>query len=57
MSEITIDESDFDEETNFRPEVVEQLRHFLEEHPAGEPADDILKELGLSECPSLTTKR
>lgn len=42
-----IGEDDFDDNTNFKPEVAEQLQTFLKERPRGKPADDIMKELGL----------
>lgn len=46
--EVTVDDDDFDDNTNFKPEVAEQLRRFLREQPDGEPVDDILDELGLN---------
>ena len=44
-----IDEDDFDDNTNFKPEVAERLRRFLKERPRGKPVDDIVKELGLDD--------
>ncbi len=44
-----IDEDDFDESTNFKPEVAEQLKRFLEERPRGKSVDDVVKELGLND--------
>ncbi len=49
MLENEISEDDFDDNTNFKPEVAEQLRRFLKERPRGKPVDDLVKELGLDE--------
>jgi hypothetical protein len=38
---------DPDEGKNFRPEVAQQLRNYLDEKPEGQPAQGVLKELGL----------
>jgi len=40
---------DPDEGLEFKPEVAERLRKFMEEQPDGEPIDDILSELGMQE--------
>jgi hypothetical protein len=38
---------DPDEGKNFRPEVAEQLRKYLDEKPEGKPAKAVMKDLGL----------
>ena len=47
--EAAIDEQDFDESTNFAPEVESQLRQFVLDRPRGKPVDDLMNELGLNE--------
>lgn len=38
---------DPDEGLVFRPEIAERLRAFLRDKPAGEPIEDVARELGL----------
>ncbi|RMF78605.1 MAG: hypothetical protein D6737_14180 [Chloroflexi bacterium] len=40
---------DPDEGLEFKPEFAEQLRQFLKERPEGRPAEDVMRELGLSD--------
>ncbi len=38
-----------DEGLEFKPEFAEQLRQFLKERPEGRPAENVMRELGLSD--------
>lgn len=47
LEEFAAPPDDPDEGLRFRPEIAERLRAFLRDKPAGEPVEDVARELGL----------